>query len=119
MGHSPGANWILTPYDPKGKPLDVILNDKTYMSIETSRLDRIEEKLDRVVETLQMLARIDERQDSLEQRINRHELRLDGIEDDQQETAEAMAKSQGRGMLLERGAWIVFAAAVSVSAQIF
>lgn len=89
------------------------------MTIETSRLDRIEEKLDRVVETLQMLARIDERQDSLEQRINRHELRLDGIEDDQQETAEAMAKAQGRGMIVERGAWILFAAAVSVSAQIF
>tara|TARA_X000000950_G_scaffold1680_1_gene1827 strand:+ start:15169 stop:15438 length:270 start_codon:yes stop_codon:yes gene_type:complete len=89
------------------------------MSAEEQRLDRIETKLDRVVETLEMLARIDERQNSLEQRINRHELRLDGIEDDAQETAEAMAKASGRGMIIERGAWIVFAAAVSISAQIF
>ena len=89
------------------------------MSAEDTRLDRIESKLDRVVETLEMLARIDERQNSLEQRINRHELRLDGLEDDQQETNEAMAKAQGRGMIIERGAWIVFAAAVSISAQIF
>ena len=45
--------------------------------------------------------------------------RLDGIEDDQQNTNEAIAKSQGKSMVIERGAWIVFAAAVSISAQIF
>ena len=64
---------------------------------ENSRLDRIEEKLDRVVETLQMLARIDERQDAFEQRLNRHELRIDLIEKDVNDHGEALAASTGKG----------------------
>ena len=81
------------------------------------RLDRIEQKLDRVVDALADLARIDERQDALAQRIDRHEFRLDLIEDQAQQNSETLAKSAGRGLLIERGAWIVFAAAVSLASS--
>lgn len=86
---------------------------------ENSRLDRIEEKLDRVVETLQMLARIDERQDAFEQRLNRHELRIDLIEKDVNDHGEALAASTGKGLVIERAAWIIFAAVVSSAAHFF
>ena len=80
--------------------------------MDEGRLDRIEEKLDRVVETLQLLARIDERQDAFDQRLSRHELRLDLIERATQENTERLATAAGRGLLIERAAWILFAAAV-------
>ena len=84
---------------------------------DLDRLDRIEQKLDRVVDALADLARIDERQDALAQRIDRHEFRLDLIEDATNATAETLAKSAGQSRLIERAAWIVFAAALSVVAS--
>ena len=61
------------------------------------RLDRIEQKLDRVVDALADLARIDERQDALAQRIDRHEFRLDLIEDAQQQNSETLRRARERG----------------------
>ena len=84
---------------------------------DLDRLDRIEQKLDRVVDALADLARIDERQDALAQRIDRHEFRLDLIEDQTNATSETLAKSAGQSRLIERAAWIVFAAAMSLVAS--
>ena len=84
---------------------------------DVDRLDRIEQKLDRVVDALADLARIDERQDALAQRIDRHEFRLDLLEDQVNATSETLAKSAGQSRLIERAAWIVFAAALSVVAS--
>ena len=84
---------------------------------DVDRLDRIEQKLDRVVDALADLARMDERQDALAQRIDRHEFRLDLIEDATNATSETLAKSAGQSRLIERAAWIVFAAALSVVAS--
>ena len=78
------------------------------------RLTRIEEKLDKVSETLTQLARIDERQSGFETRLNRHEKRLDLIEDDIRLTDNALAKMTGKGLLVERAGWIVFAAAAAL-----
>ena len=78
------------------------------------RLTRIEEKLDKVSETLSQLARIDERQSGFELRLQRHEKRLDQIEDDVRVTDTAMAKMTGKGILIERAGWIIFAAAATL-----
>ena len=83
------------------------------------RLTRIEEKLDRVSETLQTLARIDERQSGFEARLNRHEHRLDQLEDEQRDTDNALAKMAGKGILVERAAWIVFAGVLSLATSKF
>ena len=78
------------------------------------RLTRIEEKLDKVSETLSQLGGIDERQSGFEARLNRHEKRLDIIEDDVRVTDNALAKMTGKGLLIERAGWIVFAAVTSL-----
>jgi len=90
---------------------------KNHLVADLDRLDRIEQKLDRVVDALADLARIDERQDALAQRIDRHEFRLDLIEDATNATSETLAKSAGQSRLIERAAWLVFAAALSVVAS--
>ena len=84
---------------------------------DLDRLDRIEQKLDRITDALADLARMDERQDALAQRIDRHEFRLDPLEDQVNATSETLAKSAGQSRLIERAAWIVFAAALSVVAS--
>ena len=84
---------------------------------DLDRLDRIEQKLDRITDALADLARMDERQDALAQRIDRHEFRLDLIEDQTNATSETLAKSAGQSQLIERAAWIVFAAAMSLVAS--
>ena len=81
------------------------------------RLDRIEKKLDRLSQMLETLARLDERSDAIEQKLQRHELRLDLIEKDTNENSIQLSRMSGRGLLIERGAWIVFAAAVGVLSQ--
>lgn len=85
----------------------------------STRLDRIETKLDLMQQTLADLARIDERQDSLEQRINRHELRLDLIEQMGQKTSDEVIKIGGKGVVIERAAWILFAATVASASHFF
>lgn len=89
------------------------------MDASESRLDRIETKLDLMQQTLTDLARIDERQDSLEQRINRHEVRLDLIEQMGQKTSDEVIKMNGKGIVIERAAWILFAAAISSASHFF
>ena len=83
------------------------------------RFDRIEMKLDQVVSTLAELARIDERLTGGQKRIDRHEQRLDLLEDQQRSIETRIAETVGKSMIVERGAWIAFAAVASAIAQIF
>ena len=77
------------------------------------RLQRIETKLDQVSTTLSDLARIDERLVSAHHRITRHENRLDGMEVRVISVEHYQARVSGKGMLLERGGWVVFASVVA------
>lgn len=79
------------------------------MDQQTARLDRIESKLDALAEMMADLARLDERADAIEQKLQRHELRLDLIENTANKNSETLASMSGRGMMVERAAWIVFA----------
>jgi len=92
------------------------------MTIETStdrRLDRIESKVDQVVVTLTELARIDERVTGGHKRIDRHEVRLDLIENTQRNLEKALAKTMGKSMIAERASWILFASVVAALSQYF
>jgi len=92
------------------------------MTLETStdrRLDRIESKVDQVVVTLAELARIDERVSGGHKRIDRHEVRLDLIENTQRNLEKAVAKTMGKSMIAERASWILFASAVAALSQYF
>ena len=92
------------------------------MTLETStdrRLDRIESKVDQVVVTLAELARIDERVTGGHKRIDRHEVRLDLIENTQRALEKAVAKTMGKSMIAERASWILFASVVAALSQYF
>ena len=92
------------------------------MTLETStdrRLDRIESKVDQVVVTLAELARIDERVTGGHKRIDRHEVRLDLIENTQRNLEKAVAKTMGKSMVAERASWILFASVVAALSQYF
>jgi|TARA_R110002124_G_scaffold52083_3_gene150206 hypothetical protein len=92
------------------------------MTLETStdrRLDRIESKVDQVVVTLTELARIDERVTGGHKRIDRHEVRLDLIENTQRALEKAVAKTMGKSMIAERASWILFASVVAALSQYF
>lgn len=77
------------------------------------RLERIEEKLDKLSDTVSDLARIEERMLSVFKRLDRHEKRLDDQEDD--------IRSIGNDVLLnsksvkgaERLMWIAISAGAS------
>ena len=83
------------------------------MDQQVARLDRIEAKLDQLTKMMADLARLDERMDSFEQKLQRHELRLDLIENTANKNSEALAGIGGKGMMVERAGWIIFAAAVA------
>lgn len=83
------------------------------------RLDRMEAKLDAVSETLQHLARIDERLTGSHKRIDRHDQRLDALEVQVRLVDKQMAQNAGRGMIVERAAWVVFAAIVTAVSKFF
>ncbi len=89
------------------------------MSAELDRLTRIEVKLDQLAALMADLARLDERADGIEVRLNRHELRLDVIESQGNRSTEAIAKMSGKSLMMERAAWILFAAAVAAASHIF
>jgi uncharacterized coiled-coil protein SlyX len=78
-----------------------------------SRLQRIETKLDKVSDTITQLARIDERLVSAHKRVDRHEHRLDSLEDRIMEAEHYQAQGSGKGIFVERAAWIIFACAVA------
>jgi len=83
------------------------------------RFDRIELKLDQLSETVAVLARIDERLVSSHKRLDRHELRLDLLEGNIRDAETAMARVSGKGMVAERAAWVVFAAAIAAASKFF
>ena len=89
------------------------------MSDDLDRLNRIEQKLDQLAVMLSDLARLDERADGIEVRLNRHELRLDVIESQTNRQGETLAEMTGKGLMIERAAWILFAAVMSSVSHFF
>jgi len=89
------------------------------MDPNDERLSRIEKKVDQLAVMMSDLARLDERADGIEVRINRHELRIDVIESQTNRQAETLAAMSGKGLMIERAAWILFAAGVGAASHIF
>ena len=89
--------------------------------VTRSRVDGQREltKLDGVSQTLTHLARIDERLTGGHKRIDRHEQRLDLLEDQQRTIETRIAETMGKSMIVERGAWAVLSAGATGIAQIF
>jgi len=81
--------------------------------IPDSRLERIEEKLDKLSDTVADLARIEERMLSVFKRLDRHEKRLDDQEDDIREISNDVLLNSKSVKGAERLMWIAISAGAS------
>lgn len=84
-----------------------------------SRFDRLENKLDEVTKTLSELKRLDERLISSHKRLDRHEGRLDGLEDNQRDIEKSIVQAESKSRISERAFWIVFSVALSALVKNF
>ena len=82
------------------------------IAVDDKRLDRMESKIDKVVDALQALVRLEEKHINLEARMSRSEDRLDnhGLR-----ITEAEKELRSRGAVsgrVERFAWLILAALI-------
>jgi uncharacterized coiled-coil protein SlyX len=77
------------------------------------RLQRIEEKLDKLTDTVSELARIEERLLSVFKRLDRHEKRLDDQEDDIKELTNSVLLNTRISNNIERLFWVCVTAGTS------
>lgn len=77
------------------------------------RLQRIENKLDQLSELVGQIARVDERVVSIHKRLDRHEKRLDWLEEQKRDLETVVQQGSAASKLYERAGWIVFSALVA------
>ena len=86
---------------------------------DLSRLDRIENKIDKLAEVIASVARLEERLDAVDKRVSRHEYRLD----DQEQHTEALNTKVGETTqsrtFLERFIWVLISGAVAAITYVF
>ncbi len=87
--------------------------------IPDSRLERIEEKLDKLSDTVSDLARIEERMLSVFKRLDRHEKRLDDQEDDLKNLSNSVLLNSKTNSSIERLFWVIITATASVVVYMF
>ena len=88
---------------------------KEYSKLEP-RIDAIEGKLDRVIERLEALIRLEERHDGAVKRIDRMDGRLDRHAERLSALESESATQNKATSMLERAAWIAASAVVGVAA---
>jgi len=82
-----------------------------------ARFDRIEKKLDNVVETISALARVEERQYAQNKRMDRFEYRLDINETDLDNLKHSFGATAVSSRIVERVLWLVFAACITAASH--
>lgn len=82
-------------------------------TMDTHRLSRIEDKLDKLAEAVVSLARMEERMVTLFNRMGKYEERQDGLEARIDEVEDANIKNGATLRFAERVFWVVTTAAIS------
>ena len=80
-----------------------------------NRLDRIEQKLDKLTEAVSQIARVEEQLLSAFKRMDRHEKRLDDQEDDIRVLENVVMVNSSSVKNSERFFWIVVSACISLA----
>lgn len=91
----------------------------TVAVVNDQRLERIEEKLDKLSDTVSDLARIEERMLSVFKRLDRHEKRLDDQEDDLRALSNNVILNSKTTTSIERLFWVIITATASVVVYMF
>lgn len=89
------------------------------MSEDSKRLDRIESKLDKLADLVATIARLDEKVAGVNNRINRHEFRLDDQERKTEELTEIVTNNASQLKNTERFSWVLISALASYSVYLF
>jgi len=87
--------------------------------VNDQRLERIEEKLDKLSDTVSDLARIEERMLSVFKRLDRHEKRLDDQEDDLRTLSNNVIINSKTTTSIERLFWVIITATASMVVYMF
>lgn len=87
--------------------------------VNDQRLERIEEKLDKLSDTVSDLARIEERMLSVFKRLDRHEKRLDDQEDDLRALSNNVILNSKTTTSIERLFWVIITATASAVVYMF
>ena len=82
--------------------------------MDESRLARIEGKLDKLTEAVTSIARVEEKIYASTKRIDRLEQRMDGLENDLDETKSSVIANAGSVKFGERMFWIAVSSVVSL-----
>lgn len=91
----------------------------TMAVVNDQRLERIEEKLDKLSDTVSDLARIEERMLSVFKRLDRHEKRLDDQEDDLRTLSNNVIINSKTTTSIERLFWVIITATASAVVYMF
>jgi len=89
------------------------MNNVGHDAMMGNRLDRIEQKLDKLTEAVSQIARVEEQLLSAFKRMDRHEKRLDDQEDDIRELENTVVVNSSSVKNAERFFWVAVSAFVS------
>ncbi len=82
------------------------------------RLDRIEQKLDRLVDIVESIARVEEKMAANDSKLGRLEYRMDKMEEDINEIGKVARENSGVVKFADKFFWIIIGAIVSVGAYL-
>lgn len=82
------------------------------------RLNRIEQKLDRLVDVVESIARVEEKMAANDGKLNRLEFRMDKMEGDVDEIAKVARDNSGVVKFADKVFWIVIGGGVSFAVWI-
>lgn len=83
------------------------------------RLNRIEQKLDRLVDVVESIARVEEKMAANDSKLNRLEFRADKLEDDLDEVAKLARDNSGVVKFADKFFWIAIGGVVSFTVWMF
>jgi methyl coenzyme M reductase subunit C-like uncharacterized protein (methanogenesis marker protein 7) len=77
------------------------------------RLNRIEQKLDRLVDVVESIARVEEKMAANDSKLNRLEFRMDGLESDVNEIAKIARDNSGVAKFADKFFWLLIGGVIS------
>ena len=82
------------------------------------RLNRIEQKLDRLVDVVESIARVEEKMAANDSKLNRLEFRMDGLEGELDEVNRIARDNSGVAKFADKFFWLIVGGVVSFTVWI-
>jgi|GEM_PF-2441276 len=92
---------------------------KGNINVSEDRLNRIEVKLDRLVDVVESIARVEEKQAANDNKLARFEYRIDKMEEDVNVIGNVARSNSGIAKFADKFFWILIGGIVSIIAYFF